>query len=69
MRSEPELDEVLLEFTRIGNAIKVCAVDPKTRTEVVIQGPVTAGEATLRRTAIDKLRYVLRRDNLGLSSR
>ncbi len=62
MQSPPSLDEVLLEFTRVGNAIKVCAVDPKTRTEVVIQGPATAGQETLRRTAINKLRYVLQRD-------
>ena len=66
MHPEPILDEVLLEFTRIGNAIKVCAVDPRTRTEVVIQGPATAGEAELRRTAINKLRYVMRRDRADM---
>ena len=69
MFSEPALDEVLLEFTRFGNAIKVCAVDPKTGTEVVIQGPVTAGEAELKRTAINKLRFVLRRGRQATSSR
>ena len=69
MQSEPILDEVLLEFTRVGNAVKVCAVDPKTGTEVVIQGPVTVGEETLRRTAIGKLRYVMRRDRSKASFR
>lgn len=63
------LDEVLLEFTRVGHAVKVCAVDPKTGTEVVIQGPVTVGEETLRRTAISKLRYVMRRDHAKASFR
>ncbi len=51
--------EVLLEFQRLGAAVKVTAVDPVTQIEVSIQGPASAGEATLRRTAISKLRYVL----------
>ena len=55
--------EVLLEFRRIGGAVKVTAVDPETQVEVSIQGPATASEATLRRTAITKLRYVLGRRN------
>ena len=62
---DDSLDEVLLEFTRIGNVVKVCAVDPRTRTEVVIQGPISAGEEALRRTAINKLRYVIRRGGQG----
>ena len=55
------LEEVLLEFHRVGNAMRVSAIDPASGTEVTIQGPVGAGEATLRRTAIAKLRYVLSR--------
>ena len=62
-RPAPEPSEVLLEFQRIGGVVKVTAVDPGTQVEVSIQGPASAGEATLRRTAITKLRYVLgRRD-------
>ena len=53
--------EVLLEFRRIGSAVKVTAVDPATQIEVSIQGPATAGEAALRRTVIAKLEYVLAR--------
>ncbi len=56
-----EPSEVLLEFRRIGGVVKVTAVDPETQVEVSIQGPATASEATLRRTAITKLRYVLGR--------
>ena len=57
--------EVLLEFHQVGSVVKVTAVDPATQVEVSIQGPATAGEATLRRTAIDKLRYVLARRQSG----
>ena len=60
-RPAPEPSEVLLEFRRIGSVVKVTAVDPETQVEVSIQGPATASEATLRRTAITKLRYVLGR--------
>ncbi len=53
------LEEVLFEFHRVGNAVRVSAIDPVTGTEVTIQGPANAGETTLRRTAVTKLRYVL----------
>ena len=59
--SGPENTEVLLEFHRIGGSVKVSAVDPATGTEVSIIGPATAGEAELRRAAINKLNYVLAR--------
>lgn len=53
------LGNVIFEFSAIGNAVKVCAVDPETGLEVAIMGPANAGEAALRRTAMAKLRYML----------
>ncbi len=53
--------EVLLEFQRLGNAVKVTAVDPVTLVEVSIMGPVTADRESLERTAIRKLDYILQR--------
>lgn len=55
-------NEVLVEFWRVGNAVKVSAVDPVTMKEVCIQGSVHADEEVLRRAAVRKLRYVLRRN-------
>lgn len=57
----PERGEegVLLEFQRIGAVVKVSAIDPVTNTEVVVQGPASASQEHLSRTAIAKLRYVL----------
>ncbi len=52
---------IILEFTRVGAAIRVTAMDPATLTEVVVQGPVAGGEAALRRAALRKLAYVLER--------
>ncbi|MEP4380173.1 MAG: hypothetical protein ABJ215_13460 [Alphaproteobacteria bacterium] len=50
---------VIFEFSAVGNAVKVCAVDADTGFEVSIVGPVGAGEEALRRTALSKLRYML----------
>lgn len=51
--------EVIFEFYRLGNSVKVSAVDTETLTEVSVVGPVTASEATLRNTALRKLEFVL----------
>jgi Domain of unknown function (DUF6898) len=66
-----EGDEVILEFHRVGNAVKVTAVDPVTLVEVSIVGAASASEESLTRVAIDKLRYVMRKRQAegGSSSR
>ncbi|MBI1778886.1 MAG: hypothetical protein HYR63_26405 [Proteobacteria bacterium] len=53
--------EVLFEFHRVGAYVKVSAVDAKTGVEVSIVGAAGAGEAMLKRTALSKLIYVLRK--------
>ena len=62
--SDPE-GEVLLEFQRIGAAVKVTAIDPVTQVEVSIVGPASASQAVLSHNAINKLRYVLKRRGQG----
>lgn len=54
-------DEVLIEMYQVGNSVKVSAVDPVTGVEVSIVGSPSAGEETLKRNAVNKLRYVLRK--------
>jgi hypothetical protein len=58
---QPNIGEVLFEFRRIGNAVKVSAIDPVTNTEISIVGSATAGEYVLKKMAIRKLQYVLTR--------
>lgn len=53
--------EVLIEFTQSGNSVRVTAIDPVSYIEASIVGPVWAGEETLRRNAIRKLVYVIRK--------
>lgn len=57
--------EVLFEFIRVGNAVKVSAVDVETMIEVIIQGPATASEDMLKRQALRKLDYVSARRRDG----
>ena len=53
--------EVLIELYQVGNSVKVSAVDPETGIEVSIVGSPSAGEEILKRTAINKLNFVLRK--------
>jgi hypothetical protein len=53
--------DVIFEFYRVGNSVKVSAVDTETLTEVSVVGPATASEATLRNNALRKLEFVLAR--------
>lgn len=52
--------EVLLEYIEVGGSVRASAIDVATGTEVCIVGPVSAGEAELRRNALARLDYVLR---------
>jgi hypothetical protein len=54
--------EVIFEFRPVGNIMRVTAMDTATMTEVIIQGPLNAGEATLKRNALLRLEYVLRKE-------
>jgi hypothetical protein len=57
--------EIILEFQRLGNAVKVTATDPDSLIEVSIMGPARSSEAELRRAALDKLEYVLKKRAKG----
>jgi phage head maturation protease len=49
----------IIEFHRIGNAVKVTAMDPATLTEVSMVGAPGIGDADLTRLVVRKLEYVL----------
>ncbi|HKW55119.1 MAG TPA: hypothetical protein VJO12_15605 [Stellaceae bacterium] len=53
--------EVIFEFVQVGGAVKVTAVDVASGVEVSIVGKPSAGEAALKRLALQKLTYVLER--------
>lgn len=57
--------DFLIELVRIGNSVKVSAIDPATGVEVSIVGPANLSDAQLSSNAIAKLRYVLARKKQG----
>jgi hypothetical protein len=48
--------EVLFEFTALGGAMKVAAIDAATGIEVTVMGPAQASRADLQKLALAKLR-------------
>lgn len=53
--------EVIVEMHRYGAIVKVTAMDTKTLTEISVQGPASAGEVALRKNALARLEYVLKK--------
>ena len=58
--SVDEKAEYLLEHYRVGNSVKVSAINPVTTTEVHIVRPVNAGRAELSQVTVGKHRYMQR---------
>lgn len=59
-------NEILIEIQQIGNAVKVAAIDPETLIEVSIVGSPNAGEEALKRAAVRKLAFVLKKSRRSL---
>jgi hypothetical protein len=53
------LKQVLFEFVRVGQVVKVNAIDPETGIEVSMVGDAKASSNTLKRLATRKLEYVI----------
>ena len=51
--------EVLFEFRRIGNMVKVTAFHVETLTEVTVAGPAATSQAQFQALAMQKLEYML----------
>ncbi len=55
-------DNIIIEFVRVGNSIRVSAVCARTGREVQIVGDPRASQKELEAIAVRKLRYVMERD-------
>ena len=56
--------EVIIEFHAVGTFMKVSALDVASLTEVSIQGPASAGQEILKRNAVKKLEYVMKKKGM-----
>ena len=54
-------DEVLFEYIRQGNSVKVTAIEPLTKTEAVVIVPANLSEQQMQARAMQKLLYVLKK--------
>lgn len=55
--------DYLVEFIQIGSSVKVSAIDPVSGREVSIVGPATASRNQLTQVAVNKLKYMLSKEN------
>ncbi|WP_132938201.1 DUF6898 family protein [Varunaivibrio sulfuroxidans] len=51
--------EILFEFQRVGQALRITAIDAQSGTEVVMVGDPRYSQEMLKRMAVRKLEYVL----------
>lgn len=56
--------EIIVEFYPVGHLVRVSAMDVKTLTEISIQGPASASQEILKRNAVRRLEYVLKKKGL-----
>jgi hypothetical protein len=65
----PDEEGYIIEFHRVGNAVKVTAMDPVTLTEVSMVGAVGVGDTELTRLVVRKLEYVLAKRGTNAGNR
>ena len=56
--------EIILEFFPVGNVVKVTAMDTQSLTEISVQGPLSTPKEMLKRNALRRLEYVLKKKGL-----
>ena len=54
-------DEVLFEYIRQGNLVKVTAIEPLTKVEAVVVVPANLTEQQMQAKALQKLLYILKK--------
>jgi len=67
LREEVFLPEVLFEIRRLGKNLRVIAIDPETKTEVIMIAPINATKNQIKKNAARKLAYVIAKERKGKS--
>ena len=55
------MSEILFEYVRQGNLVKVTAIEVETKTEAVVVVPMGLSEKEMQKRAMQKLVYVMRK--------
>jgi hypothetical protein len=56
-QSGPSQQRVLFEFQKVGQQVRVSAIDEATGTEVIVICPLQLGQQQMQRLAVNKLRH------------
>ena len=56
--------DIIIEFHPIGHYMRVSAMDTASLTEISIQGPSNSSQEILKRNALKRLEYVLRKNGV-----
>ena len=56
--------DVIIEFTPIGNMVRVTAMDTNSLTEVIISCPAGTPENIMKQNAMKRLEYVLKKKGI-----
>lgn len=56
--------EIIFEFHPVGAYVRVSAIDAASLTEIAIQGPVNAPQELLKRNALKRLEFVMKKKGL-----
>ncbi len=57
------MSEVLFEYIRQGNSVKITAIDADSQVEAVVIAPLGLTEAQMQKLALAKLNYLLSSQN------
>ena len=63
MPEQKPSERAIIEFHRIGNSVKVSAIDTVSHVEVSIIAPANCSERQMSDAVMKKLQYVLARQN------
>lgn len=55
------MSEILFEYVRVGNSVKVTALEPETRVEASVVVPASLNEDQMKMHALNRLKYVLKK--------
>lgn len=58
-QSDPHQQRVFFEFQKLGQQVRVSAIDEATGTEVIVICPPQLGQSQMQRLALQKLRHKL----------
>lgn len=55
------MSEILFEYVRLGNSVKVTAIEPETKIEAAVVVPATLSQEQMKMQALNRLKYILKK--------